>query len=653
MVARVRDIAGYAGAELIGQGGFGAVYRADDEAHGRQVAIKVLPSSLGESELRRFDRERQTMGRLGSHANIVPVYESGYTEAGEPYIVMELASGGSLRERLAASGPVPWEEAVEILVAVSGAVQAAHDKGVLHRDIKPDNILIDAYGWPKLADFGIASVAASSTNTTTTRASLAHAAPEQLQGEPSTTAVDVYALGSTFHTLVTGSAPFVRETDDSPTPIITRTLMEPPPDLRPQGIPGAVAAVVERAMAKDPDDRQETARQFGAELKSAAKIGSLAAWPPPSMVDTAVAASPAATTPSVADAAAATATFPADGTRTDDPAPSAADAAAATATLPADGQATGASTAPVAADSGAGVVQPTGTVTETWAGPPPDRRGGRVALAAGSVLAAVVGIGLVVWAMGGDDGTDTSGTTTTVTEPSTSTTGGPSTETIDPGSSTSSSASTTTTEPTTTSSNEPSTTVPSTTSTTTTTVVAGRPTVDIDCPDEIEIGAEIRCPIVTTNATAGRWNLPGFLSEPAPIDDVPGSFGIFIKPENPDAIGDTFTITASADDRNGRTSTASHDFVVTGPTVDIDCPDEMPLDVEVTCDIITTRAVEGEFDIPGFGSDVLGVVPGRSPISITAESADEVGRTFTITATVRNQAGIEVEATSDFVVVDS
>jgi serine/threonine protein kinase len=268
-----RDFARFRGAQLIGRGGFGSVYKATDEQHGREVAIKVLPGSLGETERRRFDRERQTMGRLGSHPNIIPVHESGYTDEGEAYIVMELATGGSLRDRLEADGTVPWHEAVSIMTAIANAAQAAHDQGVLHRDIKPDNILIDGWGNPRLTDFGIAAVATNATATTSTTATVVHAAPEVLEGHPSTAAVDIYAISSTLYNLITGWPPFQRSAEDGVTAIIGRALTQPPPDLRAYGVPDAVARAAEQALAKDLNHRQHTAAQFAAELTRAAAGG--------------------------------------------------------------------------------------------------------------------------------------------------------------------------------------------------------------------------------------------------------------------------------------------------------------------------------------------------------------------------------------------
>ncbi|MDH3682513.1 MAG: serine/threonine protein kinase, partial [Acidimicrobiia bacterium] len=270
MAGHTRDIARFAGAVLIGRGGFGSVYRATDVEHGRDVAIKVLQGALGDTERRRFDRERQTMGRLGAHPNIIPVHESGYTDQGEAYLVMELAAHGSLRDRLDRDGTIPWQEAVSIITAIAGATQAAHEQGVLHRDIKPDNILIDAYHNPRLGDFGIAAVASNATATTSTTATLAHAAPEILQGAPSTAAADIYAIGSTLYNLMTGWPPFQRPGDENVTALITRALTEPPPDLRVHGVPDSVARVVERALAKDIGARQASAAQLAQELVEAA-----------------------------------------------------------------------------------------------------------------------------------------------------------------------------------------------------------------------------------------------------------------------------------------------------------------------------------------------------------------------------------------------
>jgi len=269
MAETTRSIGRFTNAELIGRGGFGTVYQASDPDHGRDVAIKVLLGALNDTERRRFDRERQTMGKLGSHPNIIPVHESGYTDQGEGYIVMELATGGSLQRRIDSNGALGWEEATSIASSIARAAQAAHDQGVLHRDIKPDNILIDSYGNPRLTDFGIAAVASNATATKSTTATVAHAAPEVLQGDQGTAAIDVYAIGSTFYNLILGTPPFKPNADDVVSAVVARALTQPPPDIRLNGVPDAIAQVAERSLSKDPSGRQATADQLALELDQA------------------------------------------------------------------------------------------------------------------------------------------------------------------------------------------------------------------------------------------------------------------------------------------------------------------------------------------------------------------------------------------------
>ena len=271
MTEASRTIAGYPDAVLIGQGGFGVVYRATDHAHGREVAVKVLHGVLDDTQRRRFDRERKAMGALGGHPNVIAVHDSGYVESGDGYIVMEYAPGGSYGDRIRRNGPLAWPEALEVIVAVASAVEAAHRSGVLHRDIKPDNILIDRFGTPKLTDFGIAALAGSATNTTSTTATLAHAAPEILDGRPSSAASDVYALASTFHNLILGRPPFFRPGDEGNAAMIARILTEAPPDLTTVGVPASVAEVANQSLAKGSQDRPASAGDLSRALAAAAQ----------------------------------------------------------------------------------------------------------------------------------------------------------------------------------------------------------------------------------------------------------------------------------------------------------------------------------------------------------------------------------------------
>ena len=253
----------------VGRGGFGIVYRAHQPALGRVVAVKVVVGVLDDRVRERFEREGRAMGALSGHPNIVTVYTTGLTKDNQPYLVMEYLEAGSLADRLERDGPLPWSEVLEIGTKLAGALEAAHCAGVLHRDIKPGNVLISSYGEPKLADFGIACLEGGpETRSGIITASLAHAPPEVLDGRGATKQSDVYSLCSTLYELVTGTAPFVRESDETVIPLLTRIANEPVADLRPRGIPHGVCTVLEAGMTKDPNERIPTADQLEERLRA-------------------------------------------------------------------------------------------------------------------------------------------------------------------------------------------------------------------------------------------------------------------------------------------------------------------------------------------------------------------------------------------------
>ncbi|MCB1015675.1 MAG: serine/threonine protein kinase, partial [Acidimicrobiales bacterium] len=149
------EVAGYDQIEEVARGGFGVVYRARQVGFDRTVALKVLSQLQADDHAaRRWQRECQAMGALSWHPNIVAVYDLGTTGDGHPYLAMEFLDRGSLADRLLHLGPLSWEEAVNMTIQVSGALQAAHDAGVLHRDLKPENVMVGLYGEAKLTDFG-------------------------------------------------------------------------------------------------------------------------------------------------------------------------------------------------------------------------------------------------------------------------------------------------------------------------------------------------------------------------------------------------------------------------------------------------------------------------------------------------------------------
>ena len=170
-------------AEVIGRGGFSTVYAATDTQFDRRVAVKVLRPLTKESDRVRFERECRVMGRLSSHPAVVTVYQAGYTDKDEPYLVMELNEGGSLGDRLKAMGTIRWQDAVAYMIPIAEALQRAHEADILHRDVKPENILL-ADGRPRLTDFGIAYLRDSTGSTSTSiSASWLHTAPETFDNE--------------------------------------------------------------------------------------------------------------------------------------------------------------------------------------------------------------------------------------------------------------------------------------------------------------------------------------------------------------------------------------------------------------------------------------------------------------------------------------
>ncbi|MGH8884382.1 MAG: bifunctional serine/threonine-protein kinase/ABC transporter substrate-binding protein [Egibacteraceae bacterium] len=269
--------------EKIDDGGFATIYRAVQRQFGRRVAVKVLdPRGLDKQGLlSRFERECETLGMLGDHPHVVRVFQAGVSEFGSPYIVMEYLPAGSLADRLEVDGPLSWEEVLAIGVRLAGALESAHQAGVLHLDIKPANVLLGPDGEPKLADFGIARVrAALGVTTQTLTLTVGYAAPERFVGDEPIAASDTYSLGATLSTLLVGHLPFLRSRDEQPWPEVVhgRQLYEAVPELD-SGLPGDLRAVMRRAMAKKAADRYESAAQLGEALQAVQRQNRLAVTP--------------------------------------------------------------------------------------------------------------------------------------------------------------------------------------------------------------------------------------------------------------------------------------------------------------------------------------------------------------------------------------
>ena len=276
------DIGRYHITEQLGQGGMAVVYRAYDTRLERDVAIKVIRmenfgTAVSGHMLKRFEREGKSLAKM-MHPNIVPIYDFGEHE-GSPYLVMGYIPGGTLK--LQTGKPMPYAEAARIAAPVARALAYAHSMNIIHRDVKPANILITAAGEPMLSDFGVAKILDLDEGGTLTGTGVGVGTPEYMAPEQWLNQVvpqtDVYALGVVFYELVTGRKPY---TADTPAAVLIKQREDPLP--RPQqfvpGLPEQVEQVIFKALARKPEDRYENMAEFAAALeKLAAQADSLPA----------------------------------------------------------------------------------------------------------------------------------------------------------------------------------------------------------------------------------------------------------------------------------------------------------------------------------------------------------------------------------------
>jgi len=266
-----KTISHYQILEQLGEGGMATVFKAYDTNLEREVAIKIIrreafPPEQSDQLLKRFEREAKSLARM-SHPNIVKVLD--YGEYGNsPYLVLEYLPGGTLKDKL--GKPMPWQEAARLLLPIAEALDYAHSQNIIHRDVKPANILLTQRGQPMLSDFGIAKLLESGDAQTLTGTGMGigtpeYMAPEQWSGKVSSQ-TDIYALGVVFYELVTGHKPY---TADTPAEILLKQATEPLP--RPMsfvpGLPEDVEKVLEKAMAKNPADRYVTMQAFAQALE--------------------------------------------------------------------------------------------------------------------------------------------------------------------------------------------------------------------------------------------------------------------------------------------------------------------------------------------------------------------------------------------------
>jgi eukaryotic-like serine/threonine-protein kinase len=257
----------------IGAGGMSTVYRALDETLERRVAIKLMHRELSSDsdELERFRREARAVAQL-SHPHIVGVIDAGEDD-GRPYIVFEYVEGETLKERIRRLGPLPIPEAVAYAIEIARALGAAHARHIVHRDVKPQNVLIDEEGSAKVTDFGIARTLDEEGLTADGRVigTTDYVSPEQALGHPVTGQSDLYSLGIVLYEMLTGDVPFK---GDSQVAVAMKHVREPLPDVqrtRPD-ISAALAAVVDRATAKDPAERYRDDAELIADLEDALAI---------------------------------------------------------------------------------------------------------------------------------------------------------------------------------------------------------------------------------------------------------------------------------------------------------------------------------------------------------------------------------------------
>ena len=267
-----QDIGRYHVIEQLGQGGMATVYRAYDTRLEREVALKFIRrEEIGPAYLdqlfKRFEREAKSLAQL-SHPNIVKVYDYGDFE-GVPYLVMEYLPGGTLKQRL--GHPRPAAEAARLLAPIARALAFAHHENIIHRDVKPANILITRSGEPMLTDFGIAKILSGEGGVTLTGTGVGLGTPDYMAPEQWTNQVvpqtDIYALGIVFYEMVTGRRPF---TADTPAAVLIKQMQDPLP--RPQSfvpdLPDLAEQLLYKALAKDPHERYATMDLMAAALEN-------------------------------------------------------------------------------------------------------------------------------------------------------------------------------------------------------------------------------------------------------------------------------------------------------------------------------------------------------------------------------------------------
>lgn len=257
----------------LGRGGMGVVYKAHETSLNRMVALKVLPAHLAVDEqfLGRFNREARAVAAL-NHPNIVTVYAVG-EDRGTHFIAMEYVKGVTVAQMMRQSGPLHPDRALQIILDAAEALDLAHKRGIVHRDIKPQNVMIDEAGRVKVMDFGLARAVASESNLTADGALLGtpmYMSPEQCEGRPADHRSDIYSLGVVLYEMLTGTSPF---TANTPLAIMRQIVDRPFPDIRQTStmVPDSVAAIVNKMVAREPGQRYQSSAALCSDIRALKK----------------------------------------------------------------------------------------------------------------------------------------------------------------------------------------------------------------------------------------------------------------------------------------------------------------------------------------------------------------------------------------------
>jgi len=265
------ELGGYRLGEPLGRGGTSVVYRAEHVRLGRPAALKLLSAGVGEADFReRFLRESQVAAAL-DHPSIVPVYDAGEAEDGLLYIAMACIDGSDLKTLLASEGQLPLRRALRIIGQIGAALDAAHARGLVHRDVKPANILVAEGDRAYLSDFGVAKHLSSNGTTRTGSfiGTIDYCAPEQIEGRDVDSRTDVYALACVLYECLAGEPPFARPSEVA---VLNAHLHAPPPKLSRAApeLPPRLEEVIEKALSKSPLDRYPTCGEFMSAARTAA-----------------------------------------------------------------------------------------------------------------------------------------------------------------------------------------------------------------------------------------------------------------------------------------------------------------------------------------------------------------------------------------------